>query len=95
MIGRATIYADSTWSVGPVGATITGDVSCETISADARKGSESDSLSVNLPLAVANFCLPPPICRRCDIIADGAILATGLIDSILITGDGVRLTVLL
>ena len=93
MIDRFTIAADTTWSVGQVGATIRADITCETIRSDARKGSESDGLAVNLPSSLAPHFDPPPLGRTATVIADGETIAEGIITKVRVESDGIRIQV--
>lgn len=92
MIDRIIIYADTTWSVGEVDATLRGAVTAEALRSDARTGSEADGIAVELPISVAAHFDPPPLGARCDIIQDAETLASGTITEIVI-GATVRLQV--
>lgn len=92
MIDRIIIYADTTWSVGELDATLRGVVTAEALRSDARTGSEPDSIAVELPIKVATHFDPAPLGRQCDVIQEGETLVSGTITEISITG-AVRLTV--
>ena len=92
MIDRIIIYADTTWSVGELDATLRGVVTAEALRSDARTGSEPDSIAVELPIKVAAHFDPPPLGRQCDVIQGGETLVSGTITEIAIAGV-VRLTV--
>jgi hypothetical protein len=93
VIDRVVIYGDSTWSVGEVGATITAAITAESLRADARTGSEADSISIQLPDSVTSHFHAPPIGRSCDVIYNAATLASGVITEVYINTDGVRMRV--
>lgn len=93
MIDRISIAADTTWSAGEIDADIRAEVLVESISSDARTGSESDGLVVGLPIALARFLDPPPLGRTCTVIQDGETLAAGVITEIDIDPEGIRMQV--
>lgn len=93
MIDRIEIAADTTWSAGPVGATIDCDVGVEQIASDARTGSETDSLTCSLPVTLSDHLDPPPLGRVASIYANGAEIASGVIVGIDIDPDGIRMRV--
>jgi hypothetical protein len=92
VIDRIIIYADTTWSVGELDATLRGVVTAEALRSDARTGSEPDSIAVELPITVSAHFNPPPLGRQCDVIQGGETLVSGTITEIAIAGV-VRLTV--
>lgn len=93
MIDRIEIAADTTWSVGPVGATIDGDVGVEQIASDARTGSETDSLTCTLPILLRTYLERPPLGRTATIYANGAAIATGTIVGLGMDNEGIRMRV--
>lgn len=93
MIDRISIAADTTWSAGPIGATIDCDVTVEAIQSDARSGSESDGLVVAMPITLARYLDPPPLGRTCTVIQDDETLAEGIITEIDIDAEGIRMQV--
>lgn len=93
MIDRLIITADTEWSVGMVGASIRAAITCEAIRSDARKGSETDGVAVNLPIKLAAHFHPPPIGRAAEIIASGETLVSGIITSVVMTQKEIRLQI--
>ena len=93
MIDRIEIAAGTTWSAGPVGATIDCDVGVEQIASDARTGSESDSLTCTLPVRLADYLDPPPLGRVATVYANGEVIATGIVVGVGIDPEGIRLKV--
>jgi hypothetical protein len=93
MIDRIEIAADTTWSAGPVGATIDCDVGVEQIASDARTGSETDSLTCTLPIMLREYLDPPPLGRAATLYANGAELAAGTIVGIDCDPEGIRMRV--
>lgn len=93
MIDRIEIAADTTWSAGPVGATIDCDVGVEKIASDARNGSETDSLTCTLPARIIAYLQPPPLGRSITVYANGAVLCAGTIVGIGADQEGIRMRV--
>lgn len=93
MIDRIEIAADTTWSAGPVGATIDCDVGVEKIASDARSGSETDSLTCTLPVVLKPYLDPPPLGRPVTLYANGDELCAGTIVGIDIDPEGIRMRV--
>jgi len=93
MIDRISIAADTTWSAGPVGATIMADVGVEKIASDARDGSETDSLTCTMPARLSVYLAPPPLGRTATVYAGGDAIASGTIVSIDVDADIVRMRV--
>lgn len=92
MIDRIIIYADTTWSVGELDATLRGVVSAESLRSDARTGSENDGVAIEAPLTIASHFDPPPLGAQCDVVQDGETIASGTITEIAIT-ESVRMQV--
>lgn len=92
MIDRIIIYADTTWSVGELDATLRGVVTAEALRSDARTGSETDGIAIELPISTAAHFDPAPLGAQCDIMQDDETLASGTITEITI-GAAVRLQV--
>ena len=93
MIDRIEIAADTTWSAGPVGATINCEVGVEQIASDARTGSETDSLTCTLPVTLVDYLDPPPLGRAATIYASGEAIAAGTVVGFGIDPEGIRMRV--
>lgn len=93
MIDRIEIAGDTTWSAGPVGATINCEVGVEKIASDARTGSETDSLACTLPVRLLDYLQPPPLGRAVTVYANGAELCSGVIVGIGADVEGIRMRV--
>ena len=88
MIGRITF--DDTWSIGPTG-NLGCEIEAETMRSDARSGTEADGFSFSVGPALISAFDPPPIGAVAVVYdTDETILCQGVVNSVSITADGVR-----